>query len=284
MPLQKPNVKRPEIPDLPEALECIADDERFMAWKPANGRKIPLDPVTGRFGEWSNPDVLRTWAGAARAAKRFGCEGIGIVARDGLAGIDLDDVVDWCGRHALVEAWALALVDRALDAGAYVEYSVSGNGYHILGLARGASINAGRPFELFRRASKYLTISGDQISTARRLPNIDDLIDDTIEHYRFKIASKHQVHNVGPLDPSHDWRKVLSKYKATVKLYGCVIHPAVNGKRSSLAWKITSTLVELGADDDEIASVMLASKCFQSKHGSSLKAAAAEIRRARARA
>lgn len=82
----------------------------------------------------------------------------------------------------------------------------------------------------------------------------------------------------------HDWRAVLQRYRKN-------LHPRVRAlirsksahaferDRSKCIYEIIADLYRVGADFDEIASVLLANPYFVSKHGENTKKAEAEITR-----
>ena len=103
------------------------------------------------------------------------------------------------------------MVDEARRLGAYVETTVSGTGLRIIGTAaNGADYNTklrldgGGSIELYRRATRYITISGLQHGKCRKLPNIDALLDGTYK--RFNGISKSSHGKFGSnYQPLEDW-------------------------------------------------------------------------------
>ena len=90
-----------------------------------------------------------------------------------------------------ITPWAQSYVEQAQAIGAYVEVTVSGTGLRIIGIAEGAK--AHRKFtkigegdcsiEVFRKAERYITISGLELGHSDALPNIDVLIDGVVKRY-----------------------------------------------------------------------------------------------------
>ena len=84
---------------------------------------------------------------------------------------------------------ARAIIDRAPEA--YIEVTVSGCGLRIIGTATGQETHTkyriegriGAGIELYRRAVRYITVSGLQVGQSNALPNIDWLIDDIAALY-----------------------------------------------------------------------------------------------------
>src|SRR5262249_21531149 len=98
------------------------------------------------------------------------------------AAVDLDKCRD--PESGAIAAWAEAIIDRATSA--YVEVTVSGTGLRIIGTGTGEAVHRklpvpggceGAAIELYRRAVRYITISGKEIGHCTELPSIDTLID-----------------------------------------------------------------------------------------------------------
>jgi len=146
---------------------CIATDPRRHA---ANDR-----PETG-----SHPKD-------AVAAVLAGCaHGVGFALTDSdYAAIDLDKCRD--PESGKIDAWAQDIIDRA--SGAYVEVTVSGTGLRVIGTAVGAAahrkfaVSGEAAVEVYRKATRYITVSCAQIGKCAELTNIDELIDFVIDTY-----------------------------------------------------------------------------------------------------
>lgn len=110
----------------------LLDYKQWVLWRRAevNGRftKIPISPWSGKAAACDRPQTWSTYKHVRYAARRFSCNGIGIVFTKGdpFCGIDLDQ----CRTHeGSISAEALEIVDRI---GSYAEFSPSGTGIHIL--------------------------------------------------------------------------------------------------------------------------------------------------------
>jgi putative DNA primase/helicase len=102
-----------------------------------------------------------TWATFAKAVETFHdgkCDGVGIVFRDGMAGIDLDHCRD--PKTGTIEPWAWEII-RKLDS--YTEVSPSGTGIHILvfgALPEGRRKETSRGIEMYdSERGRYFTVS-----------------------------------------------------------------------------------------------------------------------------
>jgi hypothetical protein len=117
-----------------------------------------------------------------RAYRAKRCDGIGYVLTDGeVAAVDIDDCRD--ERTGEIHPWALEQIKRA---GTYAEITPSLEGCRLLGLGRGGHLHCKFPApgaggvvcELFRKATRFITITGQQIEgTANELVNIDVQLD-----------------------------------------------------------------------------------------------------------
>ena len=152
---------------------------RFLLWgvkgKPT---KRPYTVSNGRLkaarpGEAA--DCLTFEDATAQADKR-GC-GIGFTfcAGDGLTGVDLDHVAR---SGQIIDADARQMVGDFGTAGAYIEFSQSGAGVHIVcraTLPEGAGNRKG-PFEFYDRG-RYFALTGDALNTPDRLGDCQNLVD-----------------------------------------------------------------------------------------------------------
>ena len=164
---------------LPPALDPLKQTNNWVLWNLTDGKKLPYrankptkkaqtnDPTT-----WASYDVAR------KAAKKP--YGIGFVLRGcGIGAIDIDDCRD--PKTGRIEKWAREILDAA--PGAYVEVTPSGGGLRIIGRASGAEVHTSRrrgngKYELYRNATRYITITGNEIGQCDDgLANIDKLID-----------------------------------------------------------------------------------------------------------
>ena len=122
--------------------------------------------------------------------------GIGFVLTNTkIAAVDLDKCRD--PETGYVDAWAQAILDAAPNT--YQEVTVSGSGLRIIGTATGPEAHRrfsidgreGAGVEVYRRAVRYVTISGLEIGHCTTLANIDRLIDDIVTRHN-STADKHQ--------------------------------------------------------------------------------------------
>jgi hypothetical protein len=116
-----------------------------------------------------------------------------------------------------------------------------------------------------------MTVTGDEIGNCRRLPNIDDIID------QLAPPDKSNNNNHVDIDPHrHQAKDVLRKFK---RLY-LDIHEVVGvGHRSDIIWRTAKKLREAGANPNEVAAVLLASRFWRNKHGDNIEALRKEVER-----
>jgi hypothetical protein len=178
----------------PPALTPLCLMPNWLVWRwqrTAKGwTKPPFrsdDP--NRHAANNNPSTWSTRPEAVKAVLAGKANGIGFALTDTEIGaVDLDDCRD--AETGAVDAWARTMISAAPNA--YHEVTVSGTGLRIIGIANGAaahkkfSISGARPsaaVEVYRRAVRYITVSGLEISRCKELPNIDALIDDIVARH-----------------------------------------------------------------------------------------------------
>lgn len=120
--------------------------------------KVPSHPKTGRWLKTSEPDTWGTFEQAKAAYERGGWSGIGILLTgNGIVGFDIDKAEETFTRNPSVQGWLI----QAIKAGAYVEKSPSGNGYHgfVRGVLPPGCGNRGNGVEMYADV-RFLTVTG----------------------------------------------------------------------------------------------------------------------------
>ena len=189
---------------LPPALQPLTSQRRWVCWcwkwqekkegKPGEGKwtKPPIQAGAGypAYARTDDPTTWSTYEAAVARVRDGEADGIGLCllgANIGVADLDNCYVVE----TGAIAPWAQAIIDRA-PKGTYCEISVSGTGLHLLGEATGKRLIRKYPaaeaaadddvagsFELFRNASRYITISGLVIHSASgKLTDIDPLLNE----------------------------------------------------------------------------------------------------------
>lgn len=107
--------------------------KRWVVYKTIikNGKtqKVPINPLTARSLAWSDEAQWLSFDDANRLSQLHDNYGIGFILGDGVAGIDLDNVVKVDGTLQEIAT------DIISSMNSYTEYSLSGKGLHILFLA-----------------------------------------------------------------------------------------------------------------------------------------------------
>jgi hypothetical protein len=150
------------------------------------GQKWTKPPYRPRWpreaAKSNNPSTWGSYVDAVAAVGAKEADGIGFALYDsGIGAGDLDHCRDL--ESGTVEPWADNL--NAEANGAYREITVSGRGLRLIGTAAGPEVHrkftfnrrTGASVELYRKAARYITVSGLEIGDCPALPPIDDFID-----------------------------------------------------------------------------------------------------------
>jgi primase-polymerase (primpol)-like protein len=182
-----------DLANPPQALTPLCLENRWLvwSWRP------------GKDGEWTKPPFQadqpthhaknndpRTWASrstAVAAVLAGKAHGLGYVLTDSEIGaVDLDKCRN--PETGAIEPWAQEILDKAPST--YHEVTVSGTGLRIIGTIAGEAVHRrfavngnGAAVEVYRRAVRYITVSGAEISHCVELQNIDAVIDGVVEQY-----------------------------------------------------------------------------------------------------
>ena len=145
----------------------LLDRRQWCLWKIGNDRKVPLS-VCGGYASCSDP---RTWGTFDQASEVFlknakVCRGFNLATADGLAGMDLDDIV--------VNGTISPLMELFLNhLGSYAELSPSGTGLHCFFLCEREHENRKtHAVELYFQ-SHFLSVTGNVFQGRDRLRTAD---------------------------------------------------------------------------------------------------------------
>jgi Protein of unknown function (DUF3987) len=174
----------------PAALAPLCLMPNWVAWRWQRGKsgwtKPPFrcdDPT--RHAANNDPATWSTRRAAVAAVLAGKAHGVGFVLTGtDVAAIDLDKCRE--PETGDVDAWAQKLLDAA--PGAYHEVTVSGAGLRIIGTAAGPETHRrfsisgreGAGVEVYRTATRYITVSGLEQGHCPQLVNIDGLIDSIV--------------------------------------------------------------------------------------------------------
>ncbi|HDR4948971.1 TPA: DNA primase [Bacillus cereus] len=104
--------------------------------------KIPIDANTGQLGKSNDESTWATFEVAMAAMDRFNCDGIGFYFKPPYFGIDMDHVQEEIRRYQAGDHEENMVSEFVEMMCSYTEYSVSGNGIHII--AKGELPKGGR--------------------------------------------------------------------------------------------------------------------------------------------
>ena len=215
-----------DVANFPAGLRPLIEQFGWLVWRWVlkNGKWTKVPYCSDDPSRLARTDDAHTWScfsGAVKAMTGGHADGIGFVLTNSeIAAIDLDHCRD--GETGAIDDWAADLISRV--PGAYVEVTASGGGLRIIGRAAGAKLHRkfkikgvrdGAAVEIYRRATRYITVSGLQVGACDELPNIDDLLDSLLaEHARYHTGGERSIRDIikngSPVgERSHDFNRVV---------------------------------------------------------------------------
>jgi hypothetical protein len=242
---------------LPAVLKGYAAQRRWVVWKliikeDGKSSKPPYqarDP--SKYASTTNPGTWADFETAHAAYSKGEADGIGLCLPNSLAAFDLDDCID--PASGKIEPAAQRLVERASS---YTEITPSGTGLRILLTATGSKVHRkqvvpnanGMSIETYRRAERYITITGNALPTSMmELADGDALIDDV-------VAKLDQIKEKQPRGGAE------SKARVKINLDDLIRNGEAGqfgGDRSKAVWFVVNDLVRRGDVDEAIAAVLL---------------------------
>jgi len=161
----------------------------FCCWRyeEKNGRrtKIPINPTTGQLAQTNNPRTFVDFETARQIVSHY--DGIGFLITDGLFVIDCD--------HCRLDDGSLTTTASEIAdifAGCYMEWSPSGQGLHVIGLAAGFSFDKKKYWMNNRNlnvevyisgaTNRFMTLTGD-VFREGGLPDKTTVLQDFLERY-----------------------------------------------------------------------------------------------------
>ena len=197
-----------DVANFPAVLLPLIEQPHWVAWRwvRKNGKwtKPPYradDPA--RLARTDDPQTWNCFSSAVKAVTGGHADGIGFaLTNSDIAAIDLDHCRD--AETGAIDGWAADLISRV--PGAYTEVTASGCGLRIIGRGAGAELHRkfaikdaqdGAAVELYRRATRYITVSGLEIGACDELPNIDNLLDSLVaEHARSHAGGERTIRDI----------------------------------------------------------------------------------------
>lgn len=176
---------------------CLADLKKRRCWvvwrwvqKP-NGKmtKPPFQVANPRKSAKSDdPDTWGAYKEAITAVRSGQADGVGVIVKAGgdITWIDLDECRD--PKTGALAPWARKLVERS---GSYAEVTPSGEGVRIVGVLeseladkeihRTYKLPGGRKGEIFYRATRYVTLTGNRIEgSPDDLAPLDEIVSELL--------------------------------------------------------------------------------------------------------
>lgn len=170
-------------------------------WEKINGRWTkPPYQVNGKYrAKTNNPEVWGTFDSVCSAYLEDGFDGIGLVIRDDLIGIDLDHVI----HEGEIESWAQEILDKF--HGTYIEISPSGDGFHILThgtIPRSGKFGPENRLECYSKdSSRYFTVTGHMFGAGMEITEQQSAIDwmfETFDKKGQKSGGDQPISSVSP--------------------------------------------------------------------------------------
>jgi hypothetical protein len=235
---------------IPPALKLLAKEKRWVVWKwievrGKDGKPKRTKPpfradAPSKHASSTDPATWRDLNTAMLAYTEGRADGIGFV----LTGSDWTAIdIDGCRNAATdnLHTWA---ADKIARSHSYAEVTPSNEGIRIIGIATGDKVHRklsvpnanGMSCELYRKAERYITITGQQIGTTTELANINELIDATLAELGGKGGGR-----------KHDLDSLIKD--------GC--GDDFGGDRSRAVWYVINQLLWQGRSVDDIVAVLL---------------------------
>jgi predicted P-loop ATPase len=246
------------------ALKPLTETPNWVVWRWAivknkSGKekrtKVPYRPDRPTVKAKSNDAT--TWgdyAAARDVAEAGQADGIGFcLYATEFAAFDLDDCRN--PDTGEIAPWARALVERVAS---YTEVTVSGTGLRIIGRGTGEKVHRkqavenGGTLETYRRAERYIVMTGDALpGSAMTLENIDNNIDEVVAELDAvkKKNKKSKASNADAEDISHE-----DEIEDIIK-NGC--GGRFEGDRSRAVWFVINELLRRGFYEELIETRLL---------------------------
>jgi hypothetical protein len=207
---ERPKSIQGDLHHLPTALAPLIALPHWVVWRWEKVKdkftKVPYQP-NGRKAKNNDPATWSTYSSVIAAVAKF--DGIGFCLLDGnIAAFDIDHCRD--PNTGAIDPWANSLIQRT---GSYAEITVSGTGLRIIGygegerLQRKLPVHDGVSLEAYRRAERYIVITGNPLAGSKDIVNIDQQLDATVAELDAKKAKAHDERQGSPEDGGHHARQ-----------------------------------------------------------------------------
>ncbi len=246
-----PHTHTGDLANPPPALASLCLMNHWVSWKwQYNGKGWTKPPFRSadpsRLAANNDPSSWSTRAAAVSAVLASKADGVGFVLTNTEFGaVDLDKCRD--SETGEIDPWAQTILDAVPSA--YREITVSGTGLRVLGIAAGPETHRrftvpgrkGAGIEVYRRATRFITVSGRELGHCVELPNIDKLIDDIVGQYDVTDQKKR-----GEQKPTNGGGNGIDDIDHLIQ-YG-----APEGYRSEAFARVVWSLAGQGLSQDEI--------------------------------
>ena len=157
-----------------------------------------------------------------------------------------------------IDSWASDLVERV---GSYTEITVSGTGLRIIGhgvgpkLHRNLPVNNGVTLEAYRRAERYIVITGNPLPGSNHdIVDIDAHIDATVAELDAKKAHREQNKPGTPEDGGHHERQQGGDED---ELWQAINADVPFGQRSEKVWWVINEMFRRGYRVEAVLATLL---------------------------
>jgi Protein of unknown function (DUF3631) len=248
---------------IPPALKPLTKEKRWVVWKwvevkGKDGKPKRTKPpfradAPSKHASSTDPATWRDLDTAMLAYTEGRADGIGFVLTgSNLTALDVDNCRNVSA--GAVHPYAQDLVCRS---GSYAEVTPSGEGIRVIGTGNGPPLHRkfnvpgadGVSVEVYRKAERYITITGLQIDdTISAMAELDAVADTVVSD--FDSARQEETRSKG--NGQHAGRK--HDLESLIK-HGC--GEDFGGDRSRAVWYVINTLLKQGKTVDDVIAVLL---------------------------
>ena len=257
---------------LPPALQELAKERRWVGWRWIKGKdgKLTKPPFRAdaphMHASSTDPSTWCPFDVAMGAYCRGEVDGIGFaLSGSEYSALDLDD--SRIAASGILVPWA---AEQIRLSGSYAEVTPSEEGTRVIGRASGAPLhkkyfvpgNGALSCELYRRADRYITITGRQIGSATELADIDARIDALHAELEGARRAKGAKQSTKQGNSSKNGKQ-QHDLDALIK-DGC--GEDFGGDRSRATWYVIHQLLKQGRAPDDIVGILIDSANGISAH------------------
>src|SRR6516165_6595829 len=194
----KPKTVCGDLHHLPAALAPLIARPHWVLWrweraknkrtKEPKWTKVPYQP-NGSRAKNNDPKTWNSYDTVMCAVANF--DGIGFCLGDDIAAFDIDHCRN--PDTGAIDPWASDLAEKVAS---YTEITVSGTGLRIIGHGVGPKLHRKLPvnnrvtLEAYRRAERYIVITGNPLPGSNGITNIDVHLDGTVAELEARRAEQ----------------------------------------------------------------------------------------------